>query len=207
VVDRQAAEAEAIDVRRRTTGGGAVLVAPDAQVWLDLWVPRSHALWDDDVVRSALWLGEAWRGALEGLGAPALEIHRRPLLRRAWSDLVCFAGLGPGEVYLAAADPPDAAAPDRAGPGAKVMGLAQRRTRAGARFHTSAVLLWEPTPLLRLLKADPGRSSGGDATGGGGPSWASVARGLRSILPTGTGPLSDVEVIARVEDAVLGALP
>ena len=27
----------------RSTGGGAVLVAPDAQVWLDLWLPRRHA--------------------------------------------------------------------------------------------------------------------------------------------------------------------
>ena len=109
-----------------STGGGAVLVAPGAQVWLDVWVPRGHPLWDDDVIGAAAWLGHAWVGALTGLGAGPLGVHRGPLAPTAWSDRICFAGFGPGEVFVA----------DRRGdggpppsPGAKVVGLAQRRTR------------------------------------------------------------------------------
>jgi hypothetical protein len=199
VVDEEGAASAGIDIVRRTTGGGAVLVAPDAQVWLDLWVPRRHPLWDDDIVRSALWLGDAWVAALEGLGAGGLGVHRGPVTRRPWSDLVCFAGLGPGEVHVSR---PSAPAPAGAGPaaaGAKVMGLAQRRTGAGARFHTSAPLRWDPAPLLGLL-------DGGDDR----PSLREVAVGLRTVVPARRtdGPdAPDAEVIAAVENAVIAALP
>src|ERR1700758_2167931 len=53
---------------RRSSGGGAVLVAAGAQAWVDVWLPRGDPLWDDDVLRSSLWLGSAWRTALRTLG-------------------------------------------------------------------------------------------------------------------------------------------
>jgi hypothetical protein len=113
--------AQGLEVIRRASGGGAVLVAPDAQLWVNVWLPRGDALWVDDVVRSSQWLGEAFVSALRQLGVPDLAVHTGRLERTEWSDLICFAGLGPGEVSTA---------------GKKLVGLAQRRDRYGARFHS-----------------------------------------------------------------------
>ena len=41
-----------MDVVRRRSGGGAVLVGAGEQVWVEVWIPRDDALWDDDVIRS-----------------------------------------------------------------------------------------------------------------------------------------------------------
>ena len=139
-----------------------MLVGPGAQVWLDVWIPRDDALWDDDVIRSSWWLGETWKRALEELGAPGLHVHRRRATVRDLSDVVCFAGVGPGEVMAGTA---------------KVVGVAQRRTRQGARLHSMAPLSWEPAPLVALLALDPERARRAHDTLG------DVAIGVRDILP------------------------
>jgi hypothetical protein len=59
----------------------------------------------------------------------------------AWSRVVCFAGLGPGEVVDAT--------------GFKVVGVSQRRTRAIARFQCALPLRWDPARLSGLLTARP----------------------------------------------------
>jgi lipoate-protein ligase A len=198
VVDEAAASAAGVDVVRRSTGGGAVLVQPQAQVWLDFWVPRHHDLWDDDIVSAAHWVGEAWRRALVELGAVDVEVHAGGVTRSPLSDLVCFAGIGPGEVRCGAA---------------KLVGLAQRRTRAGARFHTTAPLHWNPRPLVDLLDVT--------ALGAVGPAVASLedaAVGLGDIALDATGrrhvmgrmgsdPVTDTDLISVVEHAVIDALP
>jgi len=139
VVDTGAAAAAGVDVVRRRSGGGAVLLVPGRQLWVDVVVPRDHERWSDDVGLAFHWLGEAWADALGSLGVAA-EVHRGALVRTAWSRLVCFAGLGPGEVTVG---------------GRKVVGVSQRRTRAAARFQCSALAAWEPGPLLHLLRLDP----------------------------------------------------
>jgi lipoate-protein ligase A len=129
-------DAAGIDVVRRRSGGGAVLVEPDRVAWIDVAIGRDDPLWDDDVGVAFHWLGRVWAGALEALGLRGPVVHTGALVRTALSDLVCFAGLGPGEVTV---------------DGAKVVGMAQRRTRAGALFQCAVPLVWDPARLAALL--------------------------------------------------------
>lgn len=117
------AHARGIDVVRRRSGGGAVLLAPGELTWLDLVVPRSSPLWHDDVGRAMHWVGDMWSRALADLGM-VTTVHHGGLRHSPWSRTICFAGLGPGEVVDDL--------------GRKVVGVSQRRTRAGARFQTVA---------------------------------------------------------------------
>lgn len=140
VVDHAACRAAGVEVVRRRSGGGAVLVEPASLLWLDVVLPADDPLWDADVGRAFVWLGEAWAEALDDVGV-VTNVHRGPLLRSRWSDLVCFAGLGPGELTDAS--------------GRKVLGISQRRTRAGARFQCAVLGTWEPTRLAALLALSP----------------------------------------------------
>ena len=139
VVDQVACRRAGIDVVRRRSGGGAVLVDPDG-LWVDVLVPATDPLSDDDVARAFLWLGEAWSAALGEVGVPS-TVHQGGLCTTPWSRLVCFGGLGTGEVV------------DREG--RKLVGLAQRRTRAGARFQCMALSAWAPADLVALLALSP----------------------------------------------------
>lgn len=136
VVDHVACSAAGVEVVRRRSGGGAVLVRPGDLLWVDVIVPAGDDLWDDDVGRASHWLGAAWAAALAELGV-ASDVHRGGMQRPTWSDLVCFGGLGPGEVTT----------PD----GAKLVGISQRRTRAAARFQCAALARWAPEELVALL--------------------------------------------------------
>ena len=55
-----------------------------------------------------------------------------------WSPLVCFAGVGPGEVLLGRR---------------KLVGISQRRTRNGSRFQCMVHVRWSPDVLVGLLAA------------------------------------------------------
>jgi lipoate-protein ligase A len=140
VVDASACERAGVAVVRRRSGGGAVLGEPGRVLWLDVFLPADDALWDGDVGRAFLWLGEVWAAALRDLGVDAI-VHRGGLESTAWSPLVCFGGVGTGEVL----------APS----GAKLVGISQRRTRAGARFQCQALGAWAPEDLLALLDLSP----------------------------------------------------
>lgn len=138
-VDRDAAAAAGIEVVRRRSGGGAVLLDPGGAVWLDVVLPAGDPLWDDDVGRAFSWLGAAWGAALTVLGHDAAVQHLAAP-PTTWSRLVCFAGLGPGEVVVG---------------GRKAVGLSQRRTRTSARFQCAAHLRWDPDRLLGLFALSP----------------------------------------------------
>jgi len=153
-------------VVRRRSGGGAVLVAPTSPLWVEVFVPTGDGLSSRQVDRAAWWLGEAWAEALAAVGVVGARVHRGGLEGGPWSRAVCFAGLGPGEVTLPARPGPARAARPSgrpAGPpggagragGPKVVGLAQRRTRAGALFQCAALLTWDPGPLVRALDLPP----------------------------------------------------
>lgn len=136
VVDHDAADRLGVDVARRRSGGGAVLLQPGGMVWVDVELPRGDPLWDDDIGRATWWLGDAWAVALASVGVADLEVHRGGLVRSPGSDLVCFAGVGPGEVTVG---------------GAKVVGISQRRTRAGARFQCAVPRSWDGATLKALV--------------------------------------------------------
>lgn len=135
LVDARAAEAAGVAVIRRHSGGGAVLLHPGASLWIDVLLPRVDEHWVDDVGASFHWLGEVWVGALAACGVSA-AINRGGLEKTDWGSLVCFGALGPGEVVVA---------------GRKVVGMSQRRTRAGARFQCLVYETWNPQELLDLL--------------------------------------------------------
>jgi lipoate---protein ligase len=150
LVDHEAAARAGVDVVRRRSGGGAVLVEPGGTVWVDVVVPPGDPLWDDDVGRAAHWVGEAWVAALARTGTAGATVHTGGLVTTPWSRQVCFAGLGPGEVVVG---------------GRKVVGVAQRRTRHGARFQVAALLRWEPEALLRLLRLEDPDAALADVAG------------------------------------------
>ena len=133
--DAMALAAFDVELCRRRSGGGAVLLVPDQTVWVDVEIGRDDPLWDDDVGRSFHWLGRAWAGAVGDLGVRA-EVHGGGVLETAWSRKVCFGGLGPGEVVSG---------------GRKLVGISQRRTRDGARFQCVVHRRWDPVPILGLL--------------------------------------------------------
>jgi lipoate---protein ligase len=110
---------------KRRSGGGAVVVVPAAQVWLDLFVPRDDALFLDDVGRAAHWVGDLWAAALEASSHSSDNAEPvRESSPTRFSRAVCFSGLGPGEVTVG---------------GRKVVGVSQRRGRTGAWFFTMAL--------------------------------------------------------------------
>jgi lipoate-protein ligase A len=129
-----------IEVVRRRSGGGAVLVDPFDTVWVDVFIPADDDLWHFDVGVAFYWLGEVWAQALTKLGASQADVYRGPLVTSEWSKQVCFAGLGPGEVTVN---------------GRKAVGLSQKRTREGALFQCSIYREFKTDRLLSLLSVAP----------------------------------------------------
>lgn len=120
LVDHDACRRAGLTVVRRRSGGGAVLLRRGLMHWVDIALPSGFA--PADVRGSMVWIGELW---IEALGHPDLHVHRGGMQctghhSDGWSDLVCFAGVGPGEVLRG---------------DAKVVGLSQRRTRHGIRVQ------------------------------------------------------------------------
>lgn len=138
LIDLDRAAADGVEVCRRRSGGGVVPLTPNAECWIDVIVPRTSALWSDDVGRAFAWLGQVWAATVTDLAptAPA-EVYAGPLLGGERGRLVCFASLGPGEVTV---------------DGRKVVGISQRRTRTAARFQSVVVGRWRPDLLVRHLR-------------------------------------------------------
>ncbi len=180
VVDRSRASAAGVEVVRRRSGGGAVLLRPGETVWADVLIPAGDPLAEADVGRAFAWVGRAWAAALEAVGVAGAAVHDGPPRPTAWSTTVCFAGLGPGEVTVG---------------GAKVVGISQRRTRAGSLFQCGALVVWHPGPLLDLLAlTDDDRRAGLDAL-------ATVAVGVGEV-GVGVGP---ARLMAAFEAALHGS--
>jgi lipoate---protein ligase len=139
VLDADACRRRNVEIVHRRSGGGAVLLVPGATEWVDVVVPAGDRRWDDDVARSMIGVGEHWVEALRGVVDGELTVHRGPMMRTAWSELSCFAGIAPGEVLL---------------DGVKLVGLSQRRTRRAARFQCALNRRFDDELVIELL-ADP----------------------------------------------------
>lgn len=116
-----------LPARTRTTGGGSVLLGP----WLlraVLVLPRSHAALADGPRGAALWFSDAHRRWLHEAGIAA-QPWSGPTMDH-WS---CFAGRGPGELFVG----------DR-----KLTGIAQRWQARRAVLWSATLLTPVPWELL-----------------------------------------------------------
>jgi lipoate-protein ligase A len=143
-VDPRVAGALGVEVVRRRSGGGAVLLIPGECVWLDLVIPAGDALWVHDVGQAMWWVGELWQRGLTELGVDG-AVHRGGLVTTEWSRQVCFAGIGTGEVMSG---------------DSKLVGISQRRTREYVRFQSMVHLRWRPELVAALVA--PRRPSASD---------------------------------------------
>jgi len=123
-----------IEIVRRRSGGGAVYVAPDESVWMDITISREDPLWQDDVSASMLWLGDAFVQALQPW--VHAETFRGTFHNGDVGRAVCFASAAPGEVFVG----------DN-----KLVGISQRRNREGARFQCVLYRQWNPLIWSSLL--------------------------------------------------------
>jgi len=167
-VNQRVARALGVDVVRRRSGGGAVLLIPGEFVWLDLVIPADDSLWLADVAQAMVWVGELWQRALAELGV-AGEVHRGGLITTQWSRQVCFAGVGAGEVMAG---------------NSKLVGVSQRRTREYARFQSMCHLQWRPELAAALVAAPR-------------PPARSLAAAARVVVGVGVGEAPLREALAR----------
>jgi lipoate---protein ligase len=183
LVDRRRATRAGIDVARRRSGGGAVLVRPDDPLWADVWVPADDPLFDVDVGRAFLWLGRVWAAALARMGVEGATVAAEPPGHRDdAAGVVCFGALSSGEVTTA--------------DGRKIVGLAQRRVRRGSWFHGACLVRWDPGSLMALLSTDAADGPRVmDALTG-------AAVGLSDVLGD-----SEAASLSRARDAFVDALP
>ncbi len=173
-----------LDLVRRDSGGGAVLLDPEL-LSLDVAVPVGHP-WIDPADLGAVFtrVGAAWAAALGDLGLRGAVVHDGPSTTPRASDArssliaaVCYATLGRGEVHVG---------------GRKVVGLSQRHRRHGVLVQCGLLRRWRPAALLKALGADPGDA---EVTG--------AAVGLDDLLDPAP---CDAEVIGAVEAAFESAV-
>ena len=133
-IDHEDAEGNGIAVVRRRSGGGAVWLDASSVSWIDVLIGVGDPLWKADVAEAFWWLGDLWANSLRAHDR-SLDVaaYQGPLLTNEWSKLICYAGLGPGEVTI---------------DGSKVVGISQKRTREAALFQCGVLHGWDPSMLL-----------------------------------------------------------
>jgi lipoate-protein ligase A len=125
-------------LRRRRGGGGLVLLRPE-DLWVDWWIPHSDPRWSHDVRVSSIQVGTWWARALGDLIDGDVHVHEGSLEGDSELRVVCFAGRGPGEVFV----------DER-----KAVGLTQWRVREGV-FVSTVLHAGATTDVLEYLRSVP----------------------------------------------------
>lgn len=125
-----------VALRRRRGGGGLVLLQPD-DVWIDWWLPADDPRWSSDVHVTSERVGEWWHDVLRARHHGDVHVHRGSLRGDPAWRVACFAGRGPGEVFV---------------DDTKAVGVTQWRVREGA--FVSTVLPRHPSSALLELLVD-----------------------------------------------------
>ncbi len=160
-----------------------MLVDPTTSVWVDLVVPIGGAGPASEPAALYRWVGAAWLGALQRLGVGGLAVHDGRPTGGDRARLLCFAGVGTGEVVQRTPDGPS-----------KVVGLSQRRTRGTARVQGLFVSSWDPDAHRDVVRRsawgegfDPADVRAGLAGGGAVPSPDRVVAAILASLPAAPG--------------------
>lgn len=106
-----------VQVARRRGGGGAVLIDPERDLWIDVWIPVEHHLHHDDVRAQLEVIGAGFSEVLRASSGRNLDLAEPRPSVDADEQACCFLSRGAGEVLV---------------DGAKLVGLAAWRSRQGA---------------------------------------------------------------------------
>lgn len=127
-----------VPVRRRASGGGAVLSGP----WLlraAVRLPQGHPLLDQGPGSAARWFGRIHADWLQREGVRDASLHEGAA-RDHWA---CFGGRGPGEVLV---------------DGRKLVGIAQAWQRSAVLLSSGTLLAAPPWELLCDVMAQDRRA-------------------------------------------------
>ena len=114
-----------------------MLLRPE-DVWVDWWLPSDSPRWSSDLRESSIEVGRRWCSVLQSRTAGEVTVHEGALEGASEFRVACFAGRGPGEVFV---------------DGRKAVGITQWRVREGS-LVSSALSAGDSALLVGAL-ADP----------------------------------------------------
>lgn len=140
IVDRNAARRTGLEIVRRRSGGGAVLVDANHSLWIDIEVGIEDARYCAEPMAMMAKVGQWWMEALRSLNCcpPDLWQFEGAMECDAGGDVICFAGRAHGELMVAES---------------KLVGLSQRRSRDGARVQ-GQLHFEDPTDVMLEVLAE-----------------------------------------------------